>query len=109
MWVVHVNTHGLVHANSGGVVVHRNSCATRGAEVLGEQSLFLLQQASHDEPWACRVGSYSLKNFPGGGNRCGASPDFSTSSLGPGGEVDRMDIVGKNQRSGVWLIRVPCE
>ena len=32
---VHGNSHGVMHANSGGAVVHRNSCATHGDEVLG--------------------------------------------------------------------------
>ena len=29
--VVHVDSHGVVHASSGGAVVHRNSCVPHGA------------------------------------------------------------------------------
>ena len=31
----HDNSHGVMHANSGGAVVHKNSCVAHGAEVLG--------------------------------------------------------------------------
>ena len=40
--VVHVDAHGVMHANLSGAVVHRNSCNSHGTEVLGRRKPLMM-------------------------------------------------------------------
>ena len=104
-----------MHVNSGGAVVHKNSCNSHAAEVRGGtkpmssastlcmgkrpsvKELASSQQVSgrlHGEAWACRVGSLSLSISqeveiqPGCAVTvsCLPSPFFALESPGPGRE-----------------------
>ena len=129
--VMHDNLYGVMHAKSGGSVVHRNSCNSHGADVRGRTKplsvstwcmdrrpaageLASLHQASgslHGDAWAGRVGCLSLTISQEVEIEAGCvvtvshlpSPDFAASSPGPGREVRSWIGLtsGKTERSEI--------
>ena len=132
---VHVNSSGIVHLNSGGAVVHRNSCNLHAAGVRGGtkassmstrigvrcpavEKLASPQQAPgslHGEVWASilqKQGPQISREFeivPGCvvTVACPSCPDHSPEPPGPG-RIMRMlgwTQLEKTDESGVWVFR----
>ena len=119
---VHVDSCGVVHVNSGGAVVHRNSCNSHGADVRGRSKpLSMSTRCMHRRPavgelaWG-RVGCLTLtiSQEVDIETVCAVtvsyhpSPFFAPASPGPGREVRSWigwTRPGKTERSGVWLPR----